>query len=290
MLSNHVSWLDIVVIGSLRPLSFVAKSEIASWPVIIRARGAPAHDLHRPAAPRCHRHGEHRDGPSPAEGELVVLFAEGTNGDGNRLLPFRSALVGAARAALQAEAGRAVCASSRWRSPIPGATACRWCAPNGPRSPGTATWTWPPHLATFVQGGPIDVQWSGASRSPSRRPPTARSRPRPRKPRCAPHLTGILTGRGEAQPSLGAGRPTRARSRRVRDRDGLRRLGATGPTGAPRPPSLRTPSSDPVTCCIRPSRRHVGSLRGPRNHAADGSSPDRDDPVKPPHEYMMHVS
>ena len=33
VLSNHVSWLDIIVLGSLRPLSFVAKSEIAGWPV-----------------------------------------------------------------------------------------------------------------------------------------------------------------------------------------------------------------------------------------------------------------
>ena len=34
VLSNHVSWLDIPVIGSLHPLSFVAKSEVAGWPVV----------------------------------------------------------------------------------------------------------------------------------------------------------------------------------------------------------------------------------------------------------------
>ncbi|MFI5015005.1 MAG: lysophospholipid acyltransferase family protein, partial [Hyphomicrobiales bacterium] len=32
--SNHVSWLDIVVLGGLVPLSFVAKSEVAGWPII----------------------------------------------------------------------------------------------------------------------------------------------------------------------------------------------------------------------------------------------------------------
>ena len=30
-LSNHVSWLDIVVLGSLRPVAFLSKSEVASW-------------------------------------------------------------------------------------------------------------------------------------------------------------------------------------------------------------------------------------------------------------------
>src|SRR5215212_11539599 len=34
VLSNHVSWLDISVIGSLAPLSFVAKSEVEGWPVV----------------------------------------------------------------------------------------------------------------------------------------------------------------------------------------------------------------------------------------------------------------
>ncbi|MBE7249391.1 MAG: 1-acyl-sn-glycerol-3-phosphate acyltransferase, partial [Actinomycetospora chiangmaiensis] len=39
VLANHVSWLDIIAIGSLRPLSFVAKSEIAGWPVISTLAG-----------------------------------------------------------------------------------------------------------------------------------------------------------------------------------------------------------------------------------------------------------
>ncbi|MEM8855804.1 MAG: lysophospholipid acyltransferase family protein, partial [Pseudomonadota bacterium] len=33
VVANHVSWLDITVLGALMPLSFIAKSEVATWPV-----------------------------------------------------------------------------------------------------------------------------------------------------------------------------------------------------------------------------------------------------------------
>jgi lyso-ornithine lipid O-acyltransferase len=100
ILSNHVSWLDIPVLGSLAPLSFVAKSEVAGWPVIgfyarlqrcifiDRARKTHTTNVNTEVAHRL------------AQGDVIVLFPEGTTSDGNRLLPFRSALVGAARAAL----------------------------------------------------------------------------------------------------------------------------------------------------------------------------------------------
>jgi lyso-ornithine lipid O-acyltransferase len=100
VLSNHVSWLDISVIGSLAPLSFVAKSEVAGWPVISwfaklqrtmfidRARRTHTAQVNEAVGRRL------------AEGDVIVLFPEGTSSDGNRVLPFRASLVGAARAAL----------------------------------------------------------------------------------------------------------------------------------------------------------------------------------------------
>jgi 1-acyl-sn-glycerol-3-phosphate acyltransferase len=100
ILSNHVSWLDISVIGALAPVVFVAKSEVAAWPVF----GWLA-KLQRTVF--VDRRARHQTGHANGEiagrllgGDAVVLFAEGTSSDGSRVLPFRSALVGAVRHAL----------------------------------------------------------------------------------------------------------------------------------------------------------------------------------------------
>ncbi|SHO65051.1 1-acyl-sn-glycerol-3-phosphate acyltransferase [Pseudoxanthobacter soli DSM 19599] len=108
ILSNHVSWLDISVIGSRMPLSFIAKAEVAGWPVfglfaklqrtvfVDRARRADTGRVTSAIAVRLGR------------GDPMVLFPEGTSTNGSEVLPFRSALVGAARQTLadgQAVAG-----------------------------------------------------------------------------------------------------------------------------------------------------------------------------------------
>ncbi len=95
--ANHTSWLDITVLGGLlRPMSFIAKSEVAGWPVL----GMLAKLQRTIFIDRNRRH--HTGAVAEeaarrvARGEIVVLFPEGTTGDGNRILPFRSALIGAA--------------------------------------------------------------------------------------------------------------------------------------------------------------------------------------------------
>ena len=97
ILANHVSWLDIPVIGSLTPLFFVAKSEVSSWPLI----GLLAKFQRTVFVDRQRRHATGEVNREIAErlvdGDPVVLFPEGTSGDGNRVLPFRTALVGAVR-------------------------------------------------------------------------------------------------------------------------------------------------------------------------------------------------
>ncbi len=100
ILSNHVSWLDICIITALTPVVFVAKSEVATWPVF----GWLA-KLQRTIF--IERERRHKTGAATQEiagrllgGDAVVLFAEGTSSDGVRILPFRSALIGAVHHAL----------------------------------------------------------------------------------------------------------------------------------------------------------------------------------------------
>lgn len=100
ILSNHVSWLDICVITALSPVVFVAKHEVAGWPVF----GWLA-KLQRTVF--INRQARHQTGAASREiagrllgGDAVVLFAEGTSSDGIRVLPFRSSLVGAVHHAL----------------------------------------------------------------------------------------------------------------------------------------------------------------------------------------------
>ncbi|MFG1376454.1 lysophospholipid acyltransferase family protein [Xanthobacter autotrophicus] len=100
ILANHGSWIDILVIGSLTPLVFVAKSEVARWPLI----GLLAKFQRTVFVDRQRRHTTGEVNRTIAErlqdGDPVVLFAEGTSSDGNRVLPFRTALVGAVREAI----------------------------------------------------------------------------------------------------------------------------------------------------------------------------------------------
>jgi 1-acyl-sn-glycerol-3-phosphate acyltransferase len=99
--SNHVSWLDIVAIGAIQPVAFVAKSEVRKWPLV----GITA-EMQRTVF--VERQKRHQAADAVAQmvdrlkgGTPVVLFAEGTSSDGNRVLPFRSALLGAVEMAAQ---------------------------------------------------------------------------------------------------------------------------------------------------------------------------------------------
>lgn len=106
LVANHLSWSDITVLGSVAEVSFVAKSEMANWPLFgLFAR------LQRSVFVERDRKRKAVDQTSELAGRLggkvaMVLFAEGTTSDGNFLIPFKSTLFGAARAAVANGGGR----------------------------------------------------------------------------------------------------------------------------------------------------------------------------------------
>jgi lyso-ornithine lipid O-acyltransferase len=98
IVANHISWLDILIIGARFPVAFVAKSEVAGWAgfgLLARLQRTVFVERTRRIAT-----GDSVDAISErfARREAIVLFAEGTSHDGETVLPFRSSLLGAVRA------------------------------------------------------------------------------------------------------------------------------------------------------------------------------------------------
>jgi 1-acyl-sn-glycerol-3-phosphate acyltransferase len=93
--ANHISYLDIPLLASLAEVVFIAKADIRNWPVAgLLAR------LQRSVFVARRRTTVGSEGDELrtrlAEGHNLVLFGEGTTGDGNRVLPFRSAFLAVA--------------------------------------------------------------------------------------------------------------------------------------------------------------------------------------------------
>jgi lyso-ornithine lipid O-acyltransferase len=98
---NHVSWLDIIVLGALRPAEFLAKKEIGARflaRLLVGLQGAVYVDRgRRRKIPLVNAEMARR----MRAGAAVVLFAEATTNDGNRILRFKSSHFEASRLVLQ---------------------------------------------------------------------------------------------------------------------------------------------------------------------------------------------
>jgi 1-acyl-sn-glycerol-3-phosphate acyltransferase len=102
VVGNHTSYLDVEVLGSLIPGSFVAKAEIAGWPFFgWLAKMQRSVFIER----RSTKTREHKDEIEKRllDGDVLILFPEGTSDDGNRMLPFRSALFSVAERRIEGE-------------------------------------------------------------------------------------------------------------------------------------------------------------------------------------------
>ena len=157
IVANHTSWLDISVITAVAPVVFVAKREVAAWPMfgllaklqrsvfVDRTRRRKTQDVNSEIARRL------------ADGDPVLLFGEGTSSDGNRVLGFRTALIGAARDAV-AEAGPI---KRVWIQPLSVAYTAMLGLPLDRQSRCRVAWyggaSLLPHLRQLVARGAIDV-------------------------------------------------------------------------------------------------------------------------------------
>jgi len=93
LVTNHLSYLDIIMLAALRPCVFVSKKEVADWPIfgtcaklggtifVDRSRRADVAGV------------SNQMRAALAEGLLIVLFPEGTSSGGASVLPFKSALI-----------------------------------------------------------------------------------------------------------------------------------------------------------------------------------------------------
>jgi 1-acyl-sn-glycerol-3-phosphate acyltransferase len=94
IVANHISWMDIPALGSLYPISFLAKLEVASWPVLgsfARLQRSVFVNRNKPQSVLAANLTMAR---LIRAGACVALFPEGTTHDGNTLGPFRSAHFG----------------------------------------------------------------------------------------------------------------------------------------------------------------------------------------------------
>lgn len=90
--ANHVSWLDIVVLGTHLGACFVSKSEVANWPVIgwLARRGGTLF-IHRGRHDSAERIA-HDMTARLVRGERLLFFPEGTTSDGTQVRRFRNRL------------------------------------------------------------------------------------------------------------------------------------------------------------------------------------------------------
>jgi len=152
LLANHSSWLDIVIFSAVTPLSFVAKTEVGTWPFF----GTLARLQRTVFVTRTRRSetGQARDAIARrlGEGDVLVLFPEGTSNDGNGVLPFKSALLAAADSAV---GGRVPV------QPVSTAYVARHGIPMGRENRPLYAWYGDmelvPHLWEALVAGPLDV-------------------------------------------------------------------------------------------------------------------------------------
>ncbi|MDF1781747.1 MAG: lysophospholipid acyltransferase family protein [Alcanivoracaceae bacterium] len=87
LVSNHVSWLDIPVIGAQRNVHFLSKAEVRKWPLIGQLSVAAGTLFIRRGAGES-RQKSHEVAKHLQRGRTILVFPEGTTTDGTGLRRF----------------------------------------------------------------------------------------------------------------------------------------------------------------------------------------------------------
>ncbi len=142
LVCNHVSWLDIPVLGSLRSLRFIAKSEVRRWPLAGWLAARVGTLFIRRGAGDLKRIGQEMAGLLNRGCDLA-LFPEGTTTDGRDLRPFFPRLLAPAL-----EASRPI---------IPVAIRYTQTGVLSPAAPFVGEDALLPHLVRLLRGPPIEA-------------------------------------------------------------------------------------------------------------------------------------
>ena len=93
VVSNHLSYLDILLYSAVRPFVMVAKSEVRGWPLFgwLTSRAGTVY-VTRGGGPSTYPGVNATMAQAYASGSPVLFFPEGTTTDGSGVLPFRRGL------------------------------------------------------------------------------------------------------------------------------------------------------------------------------------------------------
>lgn len=93
IVANHISWLDVIVLNSILPLRFVAKSEVRDWPVIgwLCAQAQTLFIARHKRSDTARTNLQMSE--SLQQGNCMALFPEGTTTDGSQVKHFHASLL-----------------------------------------------------------------------------------------------------------------------------------------------------------------------------------------------------
>lgn len=144
IVANHISWTDIPAMGTIYPVSFVAKREVSTWPIVAvfaRLEGTVFVDRNKR---RSILDANSAMAERISAGACIVLFPEGTTYDGTSLGLFHSSHFAVAEDALALSSSKASIAvqpvAIRYSSPH-----AAWC--------GNALLL--PHIIGLISGAPV---------------------------------------------------------------------------------------------------------------------------------------